>query len=148
MSFELPAALNTLKAAARFVNDRTNEVADAAARKATELTGRQIQGRQLKSAAIKIGGIAMGFGAVMAIANIAGNTVGPSVAGGGEGDGGGDGGGGGHAGPDPSPDACVDGYPDTGDFEGNVGMFFAQNGVAVHEMTPWVTAEGDVSWEG
>jgi hypothetical protein len=143
MKFQLPEALNTLKAAARLVNEKTNTVADIAARKATELTGRQIQGPQLKSAAIKIGGIAMGFGAVMAVANIASNTVGPSVAAGGDGDGvgGGDGGTGSDVG-------GTDGYPSTGDFEGDVGMFFAQNGVAVHEMTPWVTAEGDVSWEG
>lgn len=141
MKFQLPEALNTLKTAAKLVNDKTNEVADLAARKATELTGRQIQGRQLKSAAIRIGGIAMGFGAVMAIANIAGNTVGPSVAAGGGGGDGGDGG----VGPDAD---AGHGYPSTGDFEGDVGMFFAQHGVAVHEMTPWVSAEGDVSWEG
>jgi hypothetical protein len=141
MKFQLPEALNSLKAAARLVNEKSNAVADVAARKATELTGRQIRGPQLKSAAITIGGIAMGFGAVMAVANIASNTVGPSVAAGGDGDGaGGDGGTG--------PDAGCDGYPSTGDFEGDVGMVFAQNGIAVHEQTPWVTAEGDVSWEG
>jgi hypothetical protein len=141
MKFQLPEALNSLKAAARIVNERSNAVADIAARKATELTGRQIHGPQLKSAAIRIGGIAMGFGAVMAMANIASNTVGPTVAAGDGGDGGGDG----RTGPEA---VGADGYPSTGDFEGDVGMFFAQNGVAVHEMTPWVTAEGDVSWEG
>jgi hypothetical protein len=145
MKFQLPDALNSLKAAARIVNEKSNVVADVAARKATELTGRQIQATQLKSAAIKIGGIAMGFGAVMAIANIASNTVGPSVATGGGGGGNGEGGSDGGTGPDAGG---TDGYPSTGDFEGDVGMFFAQNGVAVHEQTPWVTSEGDVSWEG
>jgi hypothetical protein len=140
MKFQLPEVLNSLNAAARIVNEKSNAVADVAARKATELTGRQIRGPQLKSAAIKIGGIAMGFGAVMAMANIASNTVGPSATGSGDGDGGGDGG----TGPDP---AGGEGYPSTGDFEGDVGMFFAQNGVAVHEQVPWVTSEGDVSWE-
>jgi hypothetical protein len=143
MAFQFQNALNILKTAANAANEQANVAADAMARKATEMTGRQINGRQLKSAAIKIGGIAMGFGAVMAVANIASSTVGPSVAGNG-GTGGGDD-------PNPGSDPGVahdaDGYPDTGDFEGNVGMFMAENGVAVHEMTPWVSAEGDVSWE-
>ena len=143
MAFQFQSALNTLKTVAKAANEQTNAAADAVARKATEMTGRQINGRQLKTAAIRIGGIAMGFGAAMAVANIAATTVGPSVAGAG-GTGGGDD-------PNPSPDPGVahdaDGYPDTGDFEGNVGMCFAENGIAVHEMTPWVTSEGDVSWE-
>ncbi|MBL8848458.1 MAG: hypothetical protein JNG89_02195 [Planctomycetaceae bacterium] len=143
MAFQFQTALNTLKTVAKAANEQTNVAADAVARKATEVTGRQINGRQLKSAALRIGGIAMGFGAVMAVANIASTTVGPSVAGAG-GSGGGD-----DPNPSPDPDVAHDagGYPDTGDFEGNVGMFMAEHGVAVHEMTPWVTAEGDVSWE-
>lgn len=140
MKFELPQTLNSLKSAARAANKKADAAAEFVAEKCTELTGRQIRGRQLKSAAIRIGGIAMGFGAAMAIANIASSTVGSNLAGG-EGDGGDNGGN------LPADPPAADGNPSTGDFEGDVGMFFAQNGVAVHEMTPWVTAEGDVSWE-
>lgn len=135
MKFQLADALNGLKAVADRANVHANSAADVMARKCTELTGRQINGPQLKTAAIKIGGIAMGFGAAMAIANIAGTTVGPQVAGGPDGDG-----------SDPGNDGDT-GLTRTGDFEGDVSMFFAENGVAVHEATPWVTAEGDVSWE-
>jgi hypothetical protein len=140
MKLQFSDALNGLKAVAERANARANSAADIVARKCTELTGRQVNGPQLKSAAIKIGGIAMGFGAAMAIANIASTTVGPQVAGGPDG---GEGGG-----PQPLPENDGEsGLTRTGDFEGDVGMFFAENGVAVHEMTPWVTAEGDVSWE-
>ena len=142
MKFQLSDALNGLKSVAERANARANSAADVVARKATELTGRQINGPQLKSAAIKVGGIAMGFGAAMAIANIASTTVGPQVAGGSDGDGGDAGG------PQPLPSNDAEsGLTRTGDFEGDVGMFFAENGVAVQELTPWVTAEGDVSWE-
>jgi hypothetical protein len=142
MKLQLPQSLSSLKALTQAANQKADAAAEIMAKKCTELTGRQIQGPQLKSAAIRIGGIAMGFGAVMAMANIAANTVGPGVASG-DGEGGG-------KGDDPNGHPTPDGdavFPSTGDFEGDVGMFFAQNGVAVHEMTPWVSAEGDVSWE-
>lgn len=140
MKFQLPETLNMLKAAAQAANRKADAAAEYVAEKCTELTGRQIDGRQLKSATLKIGGIAMGFGAAMAVANIATSTVGPHVASGENGGTDGDA-------QANLPNQDADGYPSTGDFEGDVGMFFAENGVAVHEMTPWVTAEGDVSWE-
>jgi len=140
MKFQFPITVDNLKAVAQAANAKADMAAEIMARKCTEMTGRQIQARQLKTAAIRIGGIAMGFGAVMAVANIAASTVGPSVAGG-------DGSGGDGPHLDPRLGHDADGYPSTGDFEGNVGMFLAENGVAVHEMTPWVTDVGDVSWE-
>lgn len=140
MKIELPEVLDKLKTAARTANEKVDTAADLIAKKCTEVTGREINGPQLKSAAIRIGGIAMGLGAAMAMASIAAGTVGHSVTAG-DGDAGGHG-----AGGLPTPPGHA-GYPSTGDFEGNVGMFFAQHGVAVHEMTPQVTAAGDVSWE-